>query len=85
MEIRKHDRGSGQNLTDLFIFRTNINDKVQYVKVQNSLLKRPGIHGCTIDLEDCDKVLRVECKDIPMSAIVEEVGRQGFFCEELAD
>lgn len=81
-------RGDGNfrgSLRDLFIFRTNINNKHDYVRVKDSLLKCPGIRECTIDLEDCDKVLRVECEDIPIRAIVEEVVAQGFFCEELAD
>ncbi len=70
---------------DLFIFRTNLSKKADFNRVKGSLLKLPGMRGCTIDLEDCDKVLRVECENIPFTAIVEEVARQGFFCEELTD
>ncbi|HQT92949.1 MAG TPA: hypothetical protein PL001_13085 [Candidatus Kryptobacter bacterium] len=81
-------RESGSLMEDrmvLFIFRTNINEKPDYLRVKDSLLKRPGVRGCTIDLEDCDRVLRVECENIPVATIVQEVARQGFLCEELAD
>lgn len=74
-----------EDLKDLFIFRTNINSRHNYAIVEGSLLQRRGVHACTIDLDDCDKVLRVECENIPMSVIVEEVVKLGFFCEELTE
>ena len=72
-------------LADLFIFRTNIDKQSDFSRVKNSLEKEPGILTCTIDLDDCDKVLRVECENVNMGKVVEEVSRQGFFCEELED
>jgi hypothetical protein len=71
--------------TDLFIFRTNIPNKMEFLRVKHSLSESYPVLGCTIDLEDCDKVLRVECENIPVEAIVKEIARQGFHCEELAD
>lgn len=85
MEIVREISGFKHGLMALYIFRTNINRKPDYMRVRDSLLKRAGVRGCTIDLEDCDKVLRVECENIPIDSIVEEVARHGFFCEELAD
>lgn len=72
-------------ITDLFIFRTNIRRKSDFSKIRDSLLTRFGIRDCTIDLEDRDKVLRVECENVPIMAIVEDVVGHGFKCEELAD
>ena len=82
--LLEHD-SVDEHLKDLFIFRTNINSRHNYAIVEGSLLQRRGVRVCTIDLEDCDKVLRVECEDIPKSMIVEEVEKLGFLCEELAD
>jgi len=72
-------------LKDLFILRTNITRKSDFSRIRDDLEKKPGILSCTIDLEDCDKVLRVECENVTMSKVVEEVSRHGFFCEELED
>jgi hypothetical protein len=82
--LREHE-SIVEDLKDLFIFRTNINSRHNYAIVEGSLLQHRGVHACTIDLEDCDKVLRVESENIPISVIVEEVVKLGFICEELAD
>ncbi len=70
---------------DLFIFRTNISRKRDFAHLKDELEKKPGIHSCTIDLEDRDKVLRVECENVSIGKVVEEVSSHGFFCEELED
>ncbi len=74
-----------EQLKDLFILRTDIDKRSEFLRVKYDLEKIKGIRACTIDLEDCDKVLRIECENIPMSSIVEKVRSLGFFCEELAD
>lgn len=76
---------TGEQLKDLFILRTDIDKRSEFLRVKYDLEKMEGVQSCTIDLEDCDKVLRVECENIPMSSIVEEVRSLGYFCEELAD
>ncbi len=78
------NRATGGEM-DLFIFRTNIPNKMEFLRIKHSLSENYPVLGCTIDLEDCDKVLRVECENIPIATIVQEVARQGFLCEELAD
>lgn len=82
------DIGNYSNETqvkDLFIFRTNIEKASDFAPVKSDLQRLGEIHSCTIDLEDCDKVLRIESENVPMNRIVEEVARHGFLCEELAD
>ncbi len=79
------DFNTGTQLKDLFILRTDIDKRSEFLRVKYDLEKITGVQSCTIDLEDCDKVLRVECENIPIGTIVEEVIRHGFFCEELAD
>ncbi len=85
MESAGADCKLEHEIMDLFIFRTNIRKKSDFSKIRDSLLTRFGIRDCTIDLEDCDKVLRVECENVPIMAIVEDIVRHGFICEELAD
>lgn len=75
----------GTQLGDLFILRTDIDKRSEFLSIKYDLEKIRGVKSCTIDLEDCDKVLRVECENIPLDKIVKEVARHGFICEELAD
>lgn len=35
------------------------------------------------DLDDCDKILRVETSDVPAVAVTQAVRQAGFACEEL--
>ena len=72
-------------VTDLFILRTNINRQPDFSRLKDDLHKIDGVRSCTIDLEDCDRVLRVECENLAIMRIVEEVTNHGFFCEELED
>ena len=85
MDNARADGKLDHEVMELFIFRTNIRRKSDFSKIRDSLLTRFGIRDCTIDLEDRDKVLRVECENVPITAIVEDVVGHGFKCEELAD
>ncbi len=83
MDIRNHLIETQVN--DLLIFRTNIDKRSEFLSIKYDLQKIAGVRLCTIDLDDCDRVLRVECENVPLDRIVEEVARHGFVCEELAD
>lgn len=70
---------------ELFIFRTNIETLSDFVHVRKDLQRIVGVLECTIDLEDRDRVLRVETENRNISIIVDKVVSHGFFCEELED
>lgn len=70
-------------MKDIFILKTNVNNNSEFSKVDGVLKKLPQIHQITVDLEDIDKVLRIECENLDLSKILEEVNQLGFFCEEL--
>ena len=72
-------------MKDLFIFRTNIDNKSEFLSLKRDIKKIRGAYSCTIDLDDRDKVLRVECENLDLAEIVKEVNNHGFFCEELED
>ncbi|MFZ1081447.1 MAG: hypothetical protein WAO19_05925 [Candidatus Kryptoniota bacterium] len=71
--------------TDMFILRTNIDKRSEFLSLKRDLQKIAGVYSCTIDLSDNDKVLRVECENLGIDKIVNEVANHGFFCEELED
>jgi hypothetical protein len=65
------------------VFKTNIRrttDRLQLAPVFNTI---PGIEKWNVDLEDCDKVLRVETKTLSPASITQLVRQAGFQCEEL--
>ena len=73
-----------QNLTDIFVFRTNIDSSLVFIHLYRELKELPGVFDCSIDLEDCDNVLRIECMNTSAEQIIEIVHRDGFLCEELS-
>lgn len=65
------------------IFKTNIESDIEFRTVRKILREKKRIEGCTIDLDDVDKVLRILTDAHTVSEIVEEVQGLGFYCKEL--
>ncbi len=70
-------------LSELFILHTDIQTRTAFTRVRRTLMKIPGVFRCTIDLDDCDRVLRVECNGRTIDDIIREVRELGFHCREL--
>jgi hypothetical protein len=66
------------------VFKTNVQE-TSHADSLVALLHQhfPGSR-VNFDLEDCDKVLRVEGENFMAASIIELVSKRGFFCEELA-
>ncbi|SEC39152.1 hypothetical protein SAMN04489761_2864 [Tenacibaculum sp. MAR_2009_124] len=70
----------------LFIFKTNINTKYKVKSINDTFVLDTNILDVSVDLEDVDKVLRIETTDVIKEVeIVNKVERAGFSCVELAD
>jgi len=65
------------------IFKTSIATMTDFLLVKPLLDLKMGIKSWTIDLEDCDKILRVvspgECKGM----VTATLKVNGYYCEEL--
>ncbi|HMC84885.1 MAG TPA: hypothetical protein VKI61_05140 [Chitinophagaceae bacterium] len=70
---------------EVLILKTNIRYMKQVKTVAPLLDGRDNISRWNIDLEDIDKVLRIESNDIELTEIVQLIQDAGFHCEELAD
>jgi len=70
---------------EVLILKTNIRFKKQVKTVAPLLDGRHNIARWNIDLNDVDKVLRIESKDIQLTEVVQLIHAAGFHCEELAD
>ncbi len=70
----------------LFILKTNIKSQVQVNKLKPVFQKYQHIARWTVDLDDIDKVLKVETKvDAEQTEMIKIVQEQGINCEELPD
>lgn len=65
------------------VFKTDIDTPKKARIIIDQLLQLHPNGRITVDLEDCDKVLRVETKQATNSEIIEAVHIKGFECEVL--
>jgi hypothetical protein len=68
--------------TNIFIFRTNISSEAHRDELR-SIFENMGVLDWSVDLEDCDRVLRVVCRTGEPDDYIREVVGRGFECEEL--
>ncbi|MBC9915210.1 hypothetical protein [Chitinophaga varians] len=66
------------------IFRTNINTVKDKDDVIDAISASFSVNACSVDIEDCDKVLRViSPQQLAERTIIEFVNRLGFRCDIL--
>ncbi|MFN3136836.1 MAG: hypothetical protein ACE37L_04075 [Allomuricauda sp.] len=68
----------------ILVFKTSVHQKDEVKKLRPWLNKLVNTNGCwNFDLEDCDKILRVETQSLHAPTITSLLKNQGFYCEEL--
>lgn len=66
------------------VFKTNVSDKEVANKIVSDLSMRMPQSKINFDLTDCDKILRVESKNlIHIESITSHLDRLGYVCEVL--
>ncbi|MCW3463339.1 hypothetical protein [Chitinophaga nivalis] len=65
------------------IFKTNINNTQERQQMIHAIATRFPVGDCHVDLEDCDKVLRIADLEVGEDIIIDFVKKQGFLCEVL--
>lgn len=78
---------AGLDCQNVLVFRTNIQNEFQRSYVQIIINSIYGVHDATVDLEDVDKVLRIEIDEdeVNEAYIVERMNTLGFMCKPLDD
>ncbi len=68
----------------VLVFKTSVsvNDEVRQLSAALDKLTRQN-GSWDFDLEDCDKILRVETQFLKAENIAATLRNQGFYCEEL--
>jgi hypothetical protein len=74
--------GSKNNI-EILVFKTNLTDAKRIEDVESLLEVHPHIVKWNVDLEDCDKVLRIVSKNIAAPEIETMLLGAGYYCEEL--
>ena len=72
-------------LMDILIFKTNLADKKHVKKLFPLFRSMQGISRWNVDLEDCEKILRIEAEQLCAEQIETMLANAGYFCEELQD
>jgi hypothetical protein len=67
------------------ILKTNIFFPQDREFVIKNLKRFSAVRRATVDLEDRDKILRVECKQLSASQIINIVSNYGYMCSELPE
>jgi hypothetical protein len=70
---------------EVLIFKTNIRYKKEINSIRRFIGGEPNIIKWNVDLQDIDKVLRIEASDIHPSTIQKLINEAGHYCEELPD
>jgi hypothetical protein len=65
------------------VFKTDVKQRAQATLLIAGLSKQFPLYSINFDLDDCDKILRIEGNDICISTIIQLLNLQGFFCEVL--
>jgi len=64
---------------EILLFTTNI-QRPALPRLRSLLESLPGIKKWTVDLDDCDHVLRIVCINIPQDVLQNKLNEAGFDC-----
>lgn len=69
------------------VFKTNVNKRHQASMLLDAIHKAFGNHKANFDLDDCDRILRVQCDNGTLCAksLINFLNELGYRAEVLAD
>lgn len=71
-------------MTDnILIFRTSIEKRREIKKIEKLFTQYPQIHVWNVDLEDWEKILRIECQGITPTDISDALSTIDIYATEL--
>ncbi|MEP6748147.1 MAG: hypothetical protein ABJB86_10500 [Bacteroidota bacterium] len=70
---------------EILVFKTDVRSRKHITALAPHLEKMNGIIKWNVDLQDIDKVLRIECNKITPAIIEHSLQRAGYYCKELSD
>ena len=67
----------------IFVFKTSVKSKTQIKKLKPHIDERLPKSKWNFDLEDCDKILRIDSEENIVLKIIDLLNVHKFYCEEL--
>ena len=67
----------------VLVFKTSVTNKRLSEKIRKEILLYNNVIDCNFDLEDCDKILRIESKNEISKKVIAHLNDKGLICEEL--
>jgi hypothetical protein len=67
----------------IYVFKTSVKTKRQVKNLKPHISKILPNEKWNFDLDDCDKILRIDCQDNIVLKIIELLHTYDFHCEEL--
>ena len=68
---------------EILVFKTNVTSKKKVSRIAPLLTSFPTIQQWNFDLDDCDKVLRIEATELNPGSVELLLHAAGFNCQEL--
>ena len=68
---------------EILVFKTNVSSKRKVSKVKPVLTSVAAIKRWNFDLDDCDKVLRIETTGLKTNYVESLLHAAGFYCQVL--
>ena len=65
------------------VFKTNVRSKRMAKIIMNDLVQLLPNAKINFDLEDCDNILRIECRHLIVADVIKVLRLKGFNCETL--
>jgi hypothetical protein len=70
---------------EVYVFKTNVRYKKNVHELAVHLDMIADIKRWNVDLQDKDKILRIEASDLSPKAVEQTLQNAGYFCLELVD
>lgn len=70
---------------EVLVFKTNVRLKKHIMEIADRLDRFSDISRWNFDLQDKDRILRIEAYDLSPKIIENELQQAGYYCEELGD
>ena len=65
------------------VFKTNVDQSEHSEMLIDQIINHIPNSEINFDLEDCDKILRIEAEDISIQHIIEILNKNGYYAEVL--
>lgn len=68
---------------EILIFRTSVTNKQDIKRIKKLFTRYSQINEWNVDLEDWEKILRIECKDMKVADIIDGLKSIKIYASEL--